>query len=35
MFCTTALEIAGELFEIEPQPLTRQRVMEILQRSYR
>ena len=35
MFCTNALEIAGELFEIEPQPLTRQRVMEILQRSYR
>ena len=35
VFCTNALEIAGELFEIEPRPITRERVMEILQRSYR
>lgn len=33
-FCTNAMEFAGELFEIEPIPLSRERVMEILKRSY-
>lgn len=35
VFCTNAMEFAGELFEIEPEPLTRERVMEILRNSYR
>lgn len=35
VFCTNAMEFAGELFEIEPEPLSRERVMEILRNSYR
>ena len=35
VFCTNAMEYAGELFEIEPRPLTKERVMEILHKSYR
>lgn len=34
LFCTNAMEFASELFEIEPKPLTRERVMEILCKSY-
>ncbi len=33
--CTNAVEYQGELFEIEPQPLSKERVMEILENSYR
>jgi len=35
IICRNAVEYQGELFEIEPQPLSRERVMEILERSYR
>lgn len=35
VFCQNAMEFAGELFEIEPEPLSKERVMEILRKSYR
>ena len=34
-FCSNAMEFAGELFEIEPKPLSKEQVMEILKKSYR
>lgn len=33
--CMNATEYQGELFEIEPKPLTKEKVMEILNHSYR
>lgn len=35
LICENALTYAGELFEIEPNPLEEKRVMEILEKSYR
>lgn len=34
IICKNAVEYQGELFEIEPKPLSRERVMEILESSY-
>ncbi len=34
IICKNAVEYQGELFEIEPRPLSRERVMEILESSY-